>query len=230
MPTALITGANRGIGLAFAKALTARGDTVIATARDPESATDLRATGARVERLDAADESSVAALRASLGDEPIDLLVNNAGVFVDRTKTSFADTTVDDLLDTYRINVGGVLLVTQALAPNVERSQGKRIAHISSNFGSIGATREEKDWQGFLGYRSSKAALNMVHVMIARELERVGITCLSLHPGWVQTDMGGSAAPTTPEQSVEGMLRVIDNATLADTGRFMSFDGSELPW
>lgn len=230
MPIYLITGANRGIGLSFAKLLTSRGETVIATARNPDAASELRETGARVEQLDTADKASVTALAKRLKDEPIDCLINNAAVFVDRDKPSFMETTVDDLLETYRVNVGGVLLVTQALAPNVAKSDRKMIAHVSSDFGSIAKTRDTDDWKGYLGYRSSKSALNMVHVLIARELESKGITCLSLHPGWVQTDMGGKGAPLTPDDSAKQMLDVIDNATPGDTGTFLSYDGSELPW
>ncbi|MEZ6318459.1 MAG: SDR family NAD(P)-dependent oxidoreductase [Phycisphaerales bacterium] len=155
--------------------------------------------------------------------------MNNAAVFVDKDATSGLETTDDHLLDTYRANVAGPMLVTQALLPNLERSRRKLVVHISSDFASI--TKAGKDnWSGYLAYRSSKAALSMVHVLLANELRPRGVTCLAVHPGWVQTDMGGPDAQITTEQSVSAMLKVIDRATLADTAKFFSYTGDELPW
>lgn len=229
MTTWLITGANRGIGLAFARALTARGETVIATARHPDKAADLAATGARVEALDVTNPDSARALAHRLGGAGIDVLVNNAAVFLDKDATSAMDTTANALMDTLRANVAGPLLVTQALAGHIERSQRRQIVHISSDFASIDHARQQA-WTGYLAYRASKAALSMAHVLLANELGPRGITSIALHPGWVQTDMGGAGATLTPEASVGAMLGVIDRVTPADNARFYSYTGEEVAW
>ncbi|GJM19930.1 MAG: short-chain dehydrogenase [Phycisphaeraceae bacterium] len=229
MTTTLITGANRGIGLEFARQLTKAGHTVIATAREPGKAAELKATGARVEQLDATDPASIHALAERLGSTPIDVLINNAAVFLDKKKPSFTETTAEDLIETYRVNVAGPMLVTQALASNVQRSDRKVIAHISSDMGSI-SRAIESDWKGHLAYRSSKSALNMAHVLMANELAEQGITAVAIHPGWVQTDMGGDGATLTPNESVSAMLKIITGASPADNAKFFSYEGHELGW
>ncbi len=224
MSTWLVTGANRGIGLELARQLTARGAQVIGTAREPEAATELRATGARVEVLDVTRPDSVDALGARLRGEAIDVLVNNAGI--GGLGGGVADLTADHLLRYYAVNAVGPLLVVRALLPALRAGGGKKIAHVTSLMGSIG----DNGSGGAYGYRASKAALNMLNKSLALELGREGFTCLVLNPGWVQTDMGGRGAPTPVVESVRGLLAVIDGATPADSGRFFNHDGRALPW
>ena len=229
MTTTLITGANRGLGLEFARQLTRAGQTVIGTARDPGAAADLRATGARVEQLDAADEESASALAERLAGEPIDVLINNAGVFPDHGAGSFLQTTGDQLLTGYRVNVLGPLFVTRALLPHIERSDRRLVVQITSEMGSIAGARSSNA-RGNLAYRSSKSALNMVNALMAPELADRRVTSIVLHPGWVKTDMGGSNAPLTPDAAIGSMLALIDRLTPDDAGKFFSYNGSELPW
>lgn len=220
MPTVLITGASRGIGREFARRYAADGWRVVATCREP-SASDL---GGAVYPLDVEDPASVAALRAELEGEPIDLLINNAGVFGPRGVTvgSIDFEAWDAVL---RTNVLGAIRVAEAFAPNVAASQRRTMAFLSSRMGSIADSGG-----GEYIYRSSKAALNMAVRSLSVDLSGKGVICLLFHPGWVRTDMGGPSAAIDAAASVAGMRAVIDRATTADTGRFFSYDGTDLPW
>lgn len=222
--TVLVTGANRGLGLEFARQLTAAGATVIGTARTPDEATDLAATGARVEQLDVADAASVHALAARLGDEPIDVLLNNAGIFPSRGGLESLDP--DEALRIYAVNTAGPMRVTQALLPNLRRGTRKLVMNMSSGLGSIANNQRG----GSMGYRESKAALNMFTRSLHAELSDEGFVCVALSPGWVRTDMGGDAAPLSPEQSVEGMLSILAGAGARESGRYFDYRGQELPW
>ncbi len=225
--TVLVTGANRGIGLELARQYHAAGWNVIGTARDPEAAKELRAIGPDVviARLDVASDESVVAFAKSLGDRPVDLLVNNAGVFASRG-TKLSDLDVDEFERSMQVNAIGPIRVTKALLPNLRAGKGRKIVSITSELGSIA----NNDGGGFYGYRESKAALNMFMRTLAAELRSEGFICIPLHPGWVQTDMGGPNAHLTPEESVRGMRKVIDNLKPADSGKFFDHDGSNLPW
>ncbi|HUD70872.1 MAG TPA: SDR family oxidoreductase [Dongiaceae bacterium] len=226
--TVLITGANRGLGLEFARQYRAAGWKVIGTARKPDEAADLKALGegVRVVSLDVTRPESVAALTAALGKEPIDLLINNAGQGVGFEGGSLGALKIDDFDRVMQVNAVGPVRVTQALLPNLRAGKGKTIVGISSVLGSIAANRDG----GFYGYRESKAALDMFMRGIAAELKGDGFICIALIPGWVKTDMGGPDAPLTPEQSVTGMRKVLDGLKPEDTGKFWSYDGSNIPW
>lgn len=222
--TVLITGANRGIGLEFAKQYTDAGWHVIGTARNPETADELRATGATILELDVLDEGSIDALAESLDGQAIDLLINNAGIFP-RVRT-IDEIDFDDYARTLAVNTIGPVRVTQALLPNVAQSEAKTIINISSGLGSI-----ESNTNGlFHGYRESKAALNMFSRTLGVELEPDGFIVAAVHPGWVQTDMGGANANLTPEESVSAMRETIAKLTRADTGTYWSYDGQPVPW
>ncbi len=226
--TVFITGANRGLGLEFARQYHAAGWKVIGTARKPDEAADLKALGedVRVVPLDVTRAESVAALAATLGKEPIDLLINNAGQGVGFDGGTLAALKIDDFERVMQVNTIGPVRVTQALLPNLRAGRGKTIVGISSGLGSI-------DWNrggGFYGYRESKAALDMFMRSLAAELKGDGFICIALIPGWVKTDMGGPDAPLTPEQSVGGMRKVIDGLKPADSGKFWSHDGTNVPW
>jgi NAD(P)-dependent dehydrogenase (short-subunit alcohol dehydrogenase family) len=227
---ALVTGANRGIGLEFVRQLLARGDRVVAACRQPGKATALNTlTGEypgrlRVLPLDVALEKSRAELvrELPLVCERLDLLVNNAGVL--HSGERFGQLSQAPLEDSLRVNALGPLLVTEALAPTL--ADGARVANVSSMMSSL-ATRQEFRSPG---YCMGKAAQNMATVQLAHALRPRGIVVLALCPGWVQTDMGGEGAQITPAQSVEGLLRVIDAAGLDDSGRFIDWRGEAMAW
>lgn len=223
--TVLVTGANRGLGLEFAKQFQAAGWTVVATAREPAAAKELAALGVRVEALDVADGASVAALAQRLKGLPIDLLINNAGVASVEGKT-LADVKLDEYERVLQVNAIGPVRVTQALLPNLRAGTGKQIVSISSGLGSI-ANNERG---GYWAYRESKAALDMFMRSLAAELKPEGFVCIALSPGWVKTDMGGPNAQLTPEESITGMRKVIAGLKPEDSGKFFSHDGSNVAW
>lgn len=222
--TVLITGANRGLGLEFARQYKEAGWQVIGTARKPGQAGELKALGVRVVQLDVASQESVDELAATLSDEPIDLLINNAGIFPRVSKIDEID--FGDYERTLAVNTLGPVRVTRALLPNLRQGELKMIAGLSSNLGSIA----ENTRGTFYGYRESKAALNMFTKTLAAELGPEGFTCVVLTPGWVQTDMGGPDATLTPAESIGGMKAVLDKLTPAENGTFWSYDGSQMPW
>jgi NAD(P)-dependent dehydrogenase (short-subunit alcohol dehydrogenase family) len=222
--TVLITGANRGLGLEFARHFDALGYSVIGTARNPGRAVELKELGVRVEQLDVTDEASVSALVDRLDGVNIDVLINNAGYF-NRTHHTLAEVDWDDLAHTFAVNAMGPLRVTRALLPNLQSGEGKTVVNISSQMGSVGT-----NGGGYYSYRASKAALNQLTVTLAQELEDQGFCCVVMHPGWVRTRMGGENATYSPEESVGGMVEVIKGLTAADTGRFLDLHGQEIPW
>ena len=224
--TVLITGANRGIGLEFAKEYQAAGWSVIATARKPGEAADLKAIGVRIVQLDVTSAESAAALQEAMKDQAIDLLINNAGVGVGLTGGKFADLKIDEFEQVMRVNAVGPMRVTQALLGNLRQGKGKTVVNISSGLGSIGWNGQG----GFYGYRESKAALDMFTRSLAAELKPEGFTCIALIPGWVKTEMGGPNAELTPEESVTAMRKVIGGLKPGDSGKFWSYDGSNVPW
>ncbi len=232
MPSVLISGANRGLGLAFAKQYAAAGWRVYAGCRTPDAADTLNAVAATtagqvtVHDLDIANRDSVAALAAGLHGDPLDVLLNNAGIYLGKQR-GFGDTDYDDWLETLRINSLAPLRMVEALIGNVASSESKRIVCISSKMGSM--ADNTTDGGAYL-YRSSKAALNAVVRSLAVDLADRGVTVVAFHPGWVSTDMGGHGAPVTPRLSVHGMREVIDRLTAADSGRFLDYQGAEIPW
>jgi len=225
--TTLITGASRGIGLELASQLAARGEDVIATARDPGGSPELKRLGVRVEPLDVCDPASAEALARAIEGAPIDVLINNAGV--QHHDMSLGRVDVDAMMDVYRTNAIGPLVVTRALLDRIRQSERRLVINISTNLASIAGNRSPKRG-GWYAYRASKAALNMLTVNLAHELEADGITCVAIHPGWVRTDMGGPEAPLSAEQSAAGILRVIDGLSPSDTGRFVDYRGEPMPW
>jgi NAD(P)-dependent dehydrogenase (short-subunit alcohol dehydrogenase family) len=222
--TVLVTGANRGIGLEYARQFADRGYTVIGTARDPGAASELRAITERVEALDVADAVSVAALAKRLDGVPIDILINNAGVggFDD---DDLASVDFDAMQKTFAVNAFGPLRVTQALLPNLRQGQRKLVIGMSSQLGSI-----ERSTGRMYAYRASKTALNQFNKIIASELGPQGFVFTVLHPGWVQTEMGGANATLTPEESVRGLIAVIEKLGADDNGRFYDYQGKTIPW
>jgi NAD(P)-dependent dehydrogenase (short-subunit alcohol dehydrogenase family) len=221
----VVTGANRGIGLELVRQLLARGDQVEAACRRPDDARELRATGARLHAVDVADGASVAAFARALGDAPIDLAINNAGVFGD-LRQRVQDFDFEAALRTFEVNALGALRVSQALLPHLRRGVGKKLAYISSVLGSLTGTTAPDN----LAYRMSKAALNMIARSIAFELHDDRIISIAVHPGWVRTAMGGPNAPTTPGEAAAAILARIDAATVTDSGEFLDTRGARCAW
>lgn len=229
MPTILITGANRGLGLEFAKQYAEAGYRVLATARTPAKATELTALAnaqraVQVHSLDTTDPQSVAALARELKGEPIDILLNNAGVMGPEGQR-LGNLDPVGMLETYKVNTVGPLLLVDALLPNVEKSQRKLVAAITSGMGSIADSGG-----GSYAYRASKAALNMTFHNLALDLKGRGVIAVVINPGWVQTDMGGKSAPVKVEDSIRAMRKVFDGLTAADSGKFLDYKGGTWPW
>ncbi len=227
-----ITGSNRGIGLALARHLAAKGHTVFAAARRPEQATDLHALARQhpgrvhVLPLDVTDEASIAAAAAQVRalSDGLDWLINNAGVLVRGERWDTLDPAA--MSHAFRVNAIGPLIVAKHFVPLLRRGRAPLICQMTSVMGSISLT----EGGGYYSYRGSKAALNMMSVVLAHELRPLGIAVVLMHPGWVRTDMGGAAAPLDPATSAQGIVRVLESVTLADSGRFLTWEGRELPW
>jgi len=222
--TVLITGANRGIGLEYARQFAAKGYNVIGTARDPAAATELRAIIERIETLDVADAASVAALAKRLDGIAIDILINNAGVG-GRDDNDLASVDFEQMQNTFAVNAFGPLRVIQSLMPNLRLGQRKLVIGMSSQLGSI-----ERSNGGMYAYRASKTALNQFNKILASELGPQGFVFTVLHPGWVQTEMGGANATLTPQESVRGLVGVIEKLGPDDNGRFYDYQGKTIPW
>ncbi|WP_020592300.1 SDR family oxidoreductase [Kiloniella laminariae] len=226
MPTVLITGANKGIGLAFAKSFAVDGWKVHACCRQPDKAVDLKSIEGNValHKLEVTDGLRLAGLAREIVDEPIDILINNAGYFGPRLP--FGETDYDDWAYTFLVNSMGPLRMAEHFVEHVARSERRLIVNISSKMGSLAANESG----GGYVYRSSKAALNMVSKSLAIDLQEKGVSVITVHPGHVQTDMGGEDAPVSISKSVSGLRKVIANVTEADTGKFYNYDGSIIPW
>ncbi|MCO4810194.1 MAG: SDR family oxidoreductase [Gammaproteobacteria bacterium] len=219
MPTTLVTGCNRGIGLQLVTRLHARGDTVIGVCRHPSD--ELSQLGIRViEGIDVADGDSVAALKAALGDEPIDTLINNAGIL---RHDAFGQLDYASMLEQYEVNALGPLRVTEALAGNLV--EGAKVAIITSRVGSIDDNGSGGNW----GYRASKTAVNMIGTNLMHELKPRKIAVALLHPGLVATDMTAQHG-VSAQESANGLIARIDELNMENSGGFWHAEGYELPW
>ncbi len=227
MNTILITGANRGLGLEFVRSYAAEGWRVHACCRHPEKAKALSeiAGDVVVHKLDVTDGLRVAGLTRALADEPIDILINNSGVY-NRAAGDFGQIDFDSWVEELKVNTVAPARMAERFVEQVAASERKLIVNISSGMGSIALTTSGDS----IIYRSSKADLNMVVRCLAHTLAERGITMVAISPGWVTTDMGGAKADLTPADSIAKMRAVIDRLTLADTGRFFNHEGEERPW
>lgn len=230
MPNVLVTGANRGLGLTWTRQYAEAGWEVFATCRHPAEARDLQRLAERrpnisIHRLDITVAEDLQAIHWQLQDEPIDVLLNNAGVYLDKGGATLGHLRYDDWRRTFEVNTFGAVRLTEALWQNVARSDKRLVVIITSRMGSIG----DIESGGSYYYRSSKAALNAAARGLAAELEPHGIGVLLLHPGGVMTRMGPARGLTT-EESVRGMRAVVERFSMADSGHFFHYDGSELPW
>ena len=235
----LITGASRGLGLELTRQYAADGWRVYACARRPAEAAGLGAVAALSEGrvtlhgLDLLDHSTIERAARELDGAAIDVLLNVAGTMgrVDFARAGagampFGATDYDDFLDTLRVNVLAPLKVIECFVPQVERSVQRKVVTLSSVVGSIASNSSG----GLYSYRASKAAVNALMKSLAIDLGKRGIIALPMHPGWVRTDMGGPRAPLDAPTSCAGIRRVIAGLTPADAGRFLQYDGQELPW
>ncbi|MBB5016374.1 SDR family oxidoreductase [Rehaibacterium terrae] len=223
MHTVLITGANRGIGLALAQQYSARGDRVIAVCRRASPALD--ATGAQVESgIDVTDDAALAALARRLGDTRIDTLVLNAGILAKESLGEIDAAGFDSLRRQFEVNALGPLKVAQVLLGHL--ADGARIGIVTSRMGSIA----DNGSGGYYGYRASKAAVNAIGKSLAVDLKPRGIAVFLLHPGYVATDMVGGRGDLTPEQAARQLIERLDTLTLEQTGTFWHGNGTPLPW
>jgi NAD(P)-dependent dehydrogenase (short-subunit alcohol dehydrogenase family) len=224
MPTILVTGAGRGIGLELARQYAADGWRVIGTVRDAQAQARVQALGGEARLLDVTNRAQLGELKSSLKGEAIDVLFCNAGI-VGRKGMALGTFDYDSWQEVLRVNLLGAAAVIEALADNVIASERKVIALMSSQLGSIGESSGMT-----LPYATSKAALNMLAKGLAATLASRDVIVVALNPGWVRTDMGGTSAPLAPETSVRGLRQVIARLEARDSGRFLSYDGSSVPW
>ena len=230
MPTVLLTGANRGLGLEFSRQYAARGWRVVACCRNPAEATQLSELAAgnpavSVHALDVRDRDRIAELARELAEVPVDVLLNNAGVY-GPGKMFLGRIDYAAWAEVFAVNTMGPARLAECFADHVARSGRKTIACISSLMGSIGANSDGRHYL----YRSTKAALNAVVKSLAVDLREQGIVVVTLHPGWVKTDMGGAGADLEVPASVRDVMAVLDRLGPEDSGKFFNHDGRELPW
>ncbi|MEM7020672.1 MAG: SDR family oxidoreductase [Pseudomonadota bacterium] len=230
METALITGANRGVGLALAQCFLEADYRVIAACRKPAEAHELRELGdasvLSIEPLEVTDEQSVLALAEKLAEQPLDILINNAGVMGHGDSgqgTNSVD--YDAWRDAFETNTIAPFRIISALKNNLSKADRPRAITISSQMGSL--NRKSK---GSYAYRSTKAAVNKLMQVLALELADEGIIVCPVHPGWVRTDMGGPTADISVEESATGLFKLISSITMEQSGRFWTWAGEEHPW
>ncbi len=227
MATVLITGANRGLGLEFCKQYAAEGWQVLACCRNPEKADKLAdIPHVRIVPLDVSDFAQIDNLAAQLQDTAIDVLINNAGVYGDNRQRGFGQLDYAAWTQTFTVNTQAPVKIAEAFLPHLKRGEKKLLVSISSLMGSIA----DNGSGGSILYRTSKAALNAAMKSLSIDLQDQKIGVLVLHPGWVKTDMGGPNALIDAQQSVAGMRQVIERFNLAQSGSFLKYDGTILPW
>jgi NAD(P)-dependent dehydrogenase (short-subunit alcohol dehydrogenase family) len=227
----LITGANRGIGLEMVKYSMAQGWRVFACCRNPHNADELfniaKLSNGRVSVhiADMQELSTIQALAYELRNEAIDILLNNAGIY-GSDKNAFGNVDVDSWSQTFQVNTIAPLKLVEAFSEQVQMGKRKLVACMSSKMGSMA----DNSSGGSYIYRSSKAALNAVVKSLSVDLRERGIICVALHPGWVKTDMGGPNAEITTTQCVQQLFNNLSDLSIADSGRFIDIDGSDIPW
>jgi len=229
----VITGAGRGLGLGLAQHFAAAGDSVIGCARNPANSPELADVAERVLAMDVTDRDSVSAGAAALADMgAVDVVINNSGIDAralggERETSGVLDIEPAHFLGQMEVNAVGPLLVTRSFVPLLRNGRNPLILNVSSQLGSmeVGASGGQD-----VGYNASKAALNMITVKSATTLATDGIAVVAVHPGWVQTDMGGSSAAISTDESAAALVSLVGELTIADSGRFLRWDGTEHPW
>ena len=230
MARILITGANRGLGLEFVERYLKSGNDVIATYRNEETSFDLikmsnERSNLKLLQLDVSSNKSLNSFAGNLGDSPIDIFINNAGVYGPRN-SSFENVDEENWIPAIKVNAIAPLLLTQLIIKNIRAGTDKKLIYITSKMGSI----DDNKGGGAYVYRSSKTALNAVVKSLSVDLKNENIAVALIHPGWVKTDMGGPNALIERDTSVRGMTEVISNLDITSTGNFYNYDGSIIPW
>ncbi|MBU2568429.1 MAG: SDR family oxidoreductase [Gammaproteobacteria bacterium] len=231
MQTILVTGANRGLGLEFCRQYAEAGDKVIAACRHPDKSEKLQTLAARhasirIEALDVADFAQIDDLSARLVNETIDVLINNAGVYGDKSGGGFGNLDYQAWSHTLLVNTQAPVKMSEAFLPQLQRSDKKLIVALSSQMGSIA----DNSSGGSIFYRSSKAALDAAMKSVSIDLMDRGVGVLIFHPGWVRTDMGGPNGLIDAYESVTGMRKMIDAFSLRQSGSFIKYEGLTMPW
>ncbi len=231
MPTLLITGANRGIGLELCRQYLQQDWRVYATCRNPENAKELNSLADEnrdhlsVHALEVTNRDQLTALKKHLKGKPIDILYNNAGVYANGA-SQFGKTDEKAWEEAVAVNLIAPMKMMEEFVENVAKSDKKIIASMSSKMGSM----QDNTSGGSYAYRATKAALNAIMVSAAHDLRHLDITSLILHPGWVRTDMGGPQGELSVEQSAKKLRKILDNCTIEDSGSFFDVDGTIIPW
>ncbi len=228
----LITGANRGIGLEFVRQLAARGERVFATCRNPTEAIELYDLQIQypdrvsITGLDVTDPRSIAESHRAISTqtETLDLLINNAGINID--DGGFGALDLETMQSILTVNSIAPMLSTQQYLDLIKLGSKPKIVNISSGNGSL----TNLNTTGHYSYSASKAALNMYSLRLSHDLKNAGVIVIMLHPGWVKTDMGGSNASITPQDSIKSMLQFIDSLTLRNSGGYFDYTGQTIPW
>jgi NAD(P)-dependent dehydrogenase (short-subunit alcohol dehydrogenase family) len=231
MATVLITGANRGLGLEFCRQYAEQGWHVIACSRNPDDAFALNSLASRhpniqSEALDVSEFEQIDALSRKLSGLSIDVLINNAGIYTDNNSNGFGRLDYHAWTKSLVVNTEAPLKMAEAFLPQIKCSDKKLIVNISSLMGSIA----DNDSGGSIFYRSSKAALNAAMKSLSIELKNQSVGVLIFHPGWVRTDMGGPNGSIDAEPSITGMRALIENFSLDQSGSFVKYDGTPMPW
>ena len=232
MKRIFITGASRGIGLELTRQCLQRGDQVFASCRQPDSASDLQKLKSEypnrlaILQLDVTDQAEVEAVAEQVAADAdgLEILINNAGIL--QSGEQVGNLKVDTLLNVLHTNSVGPVMVAQSLLDLLKAGKNAKIINVTSQLGSISRKRSG----GRYSYDGSKAALNMFSRTLAFDVIDDGIITIVIHPGWVRTDMGGSGGSIGVEESANGILNVTANLTKKDMGRFLQWDGAELPW
>lgn len=228
MPTVLITGANRGIGLEFVRQYLDDGWDVHACCRQPDQASDLQAFSSKgslkIHALDVTEANQIAALGQALSQTELDVLINNAGIY--GPSVNFGNIDYDGWAKVFSVNTMAPMRLAETFISHLSGKNSGKLINITSKMGSI----DDNTSGGSYIYRSSKAALNAVTKSLAVDLSDRGILCAAIHPGWVQTDMGGPNALIDTQTSVSNIRRVIYGMTPTQSGGFFNYDGAPIPW
>ncbi|MCG3216991.1 MAG: SDR family oxidoreductase [Candidatus Heimdallarchaeota archaeon] len=236
MKTILITGASRGLGLEFTRQYIERGDKVIATCRKPEKARELQELQSKflsklsLIQMDVAEEEDRNRAYEQIEREfgVLDVLINNAGIISGNEKKSYSlgEIYKEDFNKVFLVNSIAPLLISEKFLPMLEKGNEAKILNITSDNSSIA----KRSVGGKYSYCTSKAALNMITKILSNDLLEKGIIVLAIHPGWLRTDMGGSTAPLEKEKPISMIIDLIEKVEISDTGKFLSWEGEEIPW
>jgi NAD(P)-dependent dehydrogenase (short-subunit alcohol dehydrogenase family) len=232
MSTILVTGSNRGLGLEWVRQYAREGHRVYATCRHPSEAYELQKlgqefAGVSIHRMDVTKVDELYAMSVEILEEPVDILISNAGIYLEKYRdVALGSLNYMDWMKTFEINALGPVRVVETFLPNVVRSSRRQVVVTSTHMASIA----DFAVPGAYYYRSTKAALNAVMEGLSHELEQQGVGLLIVHPGHVKTRMGGGGTTLMPPESVQGMKALVDQFTMQDTGRFIRYDGVEMPW